>query len=185
MASIASPHNVETKEVIDFFQMLKTLATHASATCVEKALKENKELKGDNDALIRSLANLQVKLDGEVEKAKDAITQSNDAKAKAGALTSEIEGAKQTIADKDRRIGEDASTITGLRGTVEALGNEVKTREEEIKKHLERQEKDASRITELDTELKAKKTELEATSNQLKELQELSCKVVDGSKEFV
>ncbi|KAI0505816.1 hypothetical protein F5B22DRAFT_626436 [Xylaria bambusicola] len=185
MASVASPQEVGTQEVIDFFQLLGTLATNASATCVEKALKENKELKGDKDSLVRALTNLQIKLDDQVKRSEDAVAQSEDAKAKASALTSEVEGAKQTIADKDKKSEYDASTISGLQGKVAALDDEVKAREEQIKKHMEQQVKDANRISDLDAELGMKKTELEITSNQLKELQDLSCKVIDESKDFV
>ncbi|KAJ3565266.1 hypothetical protein NPX13_g7567 [Xylaria arbuscula] len=185
MASVESPQDVGTQEVIDFFQLLGTLAKHASSNCVEKALKENKELKGDNDALVRALTSLQTKLDDQVKRSKDAVAQSDDAKAKASALTSEIDGAKQMIADKEKKIEEDASAITGLQGKVETLENDIKAREEDIKKLQEQQGKDASQISELNAELNTKKTELEVMSSQLKELQDLSCTVIDGSKDLV
>ncbi|KAK5631519.1 hypothetical protein RRF57_007233 [Xylaria bambusicola] len=184
MLSVASPQEMGTQEIIDFFRLLSTLANDASATCVEKALKENKELKGDKDSLVRALTDLQAKLDAQVKKSDIAVAQSGEAKATADALKSEIDGAKQTIVAKDKMLEDDASAITGLQSKVAALENDVKTREEEIKKHMEQQAKDAGRITKLTTEFGAKKSELEMISNQLKELQDLSCKVIDGSKDF-
>ncbi|KAI0799446.1 hypothetical protein GGR55DRAFT_480895 [Xylaria sp. FL0064] len=196
MASEVSTQEVGTPEIAVFLKLLGDLAAHQSTTFIEKALKEHKEMKNtleatlkqkeeEYDTFARVMAKLKNDLDREVETAKNAVAESESAKAKAGELTNEIDGAKKTIAEKCQELEQGASTITGLQGNVEALQKDVQTRDEVIKNHEKRQAKDGTFIKELEAALGATKNELATTSNQLKELQDLSCQVVDGSKEFV
>ncbi|TGJ87784.1 hypothetical protein E0Z10_g901 [Xylaria hypoxylon] len=114
-----------------------------------------------------------------------AIAQSKEAKAKADELVNQIDGAKKTISEKDQKLEKDASIITSLKGNIDGLDQEVKTRDDVIKKQMEQQAKDSACIKELQGDLGKTRTELDVTSNELKEIQGLSCEVVDGSKEFV
>ncbi|KAI1349320.1 hypothetical protein F5Y01DRAFT_327527 [Xylaria sp. FL0043] len=196
MASEVSTQEVGTPEVAVFLKLLGDLAAHQSTTFIEKAIQEHKEMKStleatlkqkeaEYDTFARVMTKLKNDLDREVETAKNAVAESESAKAKAGELTNEIDGAKKTIAEKCQELEQGASTITGLQGNVEALQKEVQTRDKLIKNHEERQAKDGAFIKELEGDLGATKNELATTSNQLKELQDLSCQVVDGSKELV
>ncbi|KAI0107847.1 hypothetical protein GGR51DRAFT_548310 [Nemania sp. FL0031] len=180
------------QDVANFFELLRALATSPSTTWIDQVLKDNQRMKAsvkerehDHNSLVRVIAQLTNDRDAEIAKSKDAISQSEEAKTKAGELTTEIEGAKKTIADKDQKLEEDATVITTLKGDIEALGKEVQSRDDVIKKHEEQQANDGARIQELEGSLGTTKTELETASNQLNEIQSLSCQVVDGSKEFV
>ncbi|KAJ8126839.1 hypothetical protein O1611_g6799 [Lasiodiplodia mahajangana] len=192
MASEVDTQVVNTQDVANFFELLRTLASSSSTTWIDQVLKDNQKMKAnvkerehDNISLLRAITKLTNELDAEIAKSKDAISQSEEAKAKAGELTTEIEGAKKTIADKDQKLEEDATTIAALKGNVDALGKDIQSRDDTIKKHEEKQANDGARIQELEGLLGTTRTRLEATSSQLKEIQSLSCKVVDGSKDFV
>ncbi|KAI0872398.1 hypothetical protein GGS24DRAFT_18976 [Hypoxylon argillaceum] len=192
MASTAAAEAAGNPDVASFFELLHALAANPSATWIDQVLKDNEKMKADikqkevdSTSLLRSITELMNKLDIESAKSKEAISQSEQAKAKADELAAEIGGANKTIADKDQKLQEDASTITTLQGSVDALGKDVQSRDNIIKKHEEQQEKDLTRIKELEGSLETTKTELEVKLNQLKEIQSLSCEVVDGTKEFV
>ncbi|KAI1122243.1 hypothetical protein F5Y10DRAFT_78102 [Nemania abortiva] len=193
MASeVAAQVGTQTQDVANFFELLRALATSSSTTWIDQVLQDNermkvnvKEREDENTSLVRIITKLRNELDGEIEKAKQAVSQSEEAKAKAGELATEIEGAKKTIAEKDDKLQEDASTITSLQGNVEALGKDVQSRDDIIKKHEEQQANDSARINQLEGSLGSTQAQLEATSNQLNEIRSLSCEVVDGSKEFV
>ncbi|KAI0909185.1 hypothetical protein F4823DRAFT_563082 [Ustulina deusta] len=185
-----------TQEVTDFFKLLGALASHSSTTLIEKALNESKELKTtleatvkhkeqDFDTFSRGMTKLQNELDKAVETSKQAVAQTEDAKTKAADLTAKIDGAKKTIAEKDQKLGEDASTITTLQGNVDALQGDVKKLGNAIKEQEEQQVKDNTRIKELQGKLETTNADLQSTRNELKELKDLSCEVVDKSKEFV
>lgn len=191
-ARMVNTQLVGNQDVANFFELLRALATSSSTTWIDQVLKDNEKMKAnvkekedDHNSLVRIITRLRNELDTEAAKSKEAISQSEAAKAKADELATEIEGAKKTIADKDQRLQEDVSTITTLRGSVEALGKDVQSRDDIIKKHEEQQANDDTRIKELEGSLGTTKAELDVRLNQLAEIQSLSCQVVDGSKEFV
>jgi chromosome segregation ATPase len=191
-ARMANTQLVANQDVANFFELLRALATNSSTTWIDQVLKDNEKMKAnvkekedDHNSLVRVITKLRNELDTEAAKSKEAISQSEAAKAKADELATEIEGAKKTIADKDQRLQEDVSTITTLRGSVEALDKEVRSRDDIIKKHEEQQANDGTRIKELEGSLSTTKAELNVRLNQLEEIQSLSCKVVDRSKEDV
>ncbi|GAP88209.1 putative mei5 protein [Rosellinia necatrix] len=192
-ARTAHEQVVNNKDVSSFFELLRKLADiNASTDWINKILHDNDELhatvkqkESDCDSLLRFITKLQGNLDIEVGNSLRAISQSEEAKTKAEKLTTEIEGAKKTIADKDQQLKERATKITELQASVEALEKQVKDRDGTITTHKERQAKDGARIKELEASLGTTKTELNARSSQLKDLQSLSREVVDGSRENV
>ncbi len=93
---------------------------------------------------------------------KQAVAQTEDAKTKAADLTAKIDGAKKTIAEKDQKLGEDASTITTLQGNVDALQGDVKKLGNAIKEQEEQQVKDNTRIKELQGKLETTNADLKA-----------------------
>ncbi|KAI0432353.1 hypothetical protein F5Y09DRAFT_301927 [Xylaria sp. FL1042] len=196
MASEVSTREVGTPEMVVFLKLLSDLAAHQSTTFIDKAIREHKEMKNtleatlkqkdeEYNAFTRVMTKLKNDLDKEVATSKNAVAESESAKAKAGQLTNEIDEAKKTIVEKCQQLEEGASTINGLKGNVETLQKEVQTRNKVIKNREEQQAKATALIKDLEGELGDTKAKLVTTSNQLKELQDLSCKVVDGSKEFV
>lgn len=192
MASEVGAQAVGTQKVANFMELLRALANSPLTTLIDQVFKDNEQMKAnvkekenDHNALVRAIANLTKDLDAEIEKSKDATSQSEAAKAKADKLTGEIVEAKKTIADKEKKLEEDASAITNLKGNVETLDKEVKTRDDVIKKHEGKQATDGARIKELEASLETTKGELQAKLGELKELQDLSVQVVDQSKEFV
>ncbi|KAI1114950.1 hypothetical protein F5Y14DRAFT_148975 [Nemania sp. NC0429] len=191
-AQAVGTQEVANRDVANFLEILRALAHNPSTTWIDQVYKDNetmkasmKEKEDDHDALVRTLTKVQKKLDSEITKSIDATSQSEEAKAKANKLTGEIEEAKKTIADKEKKLQEDASAITTLKGNIETLNKEVKTRDDVIKKHEGKQATDGARIKELEGSLGTTKDELQTKLRELKELQDLSVKVVDGSKEFV
>ncbi|KAI0976978.1 hypothetical protein F4678DRAFT_130532 [Xylaria arbuscula] len=196
MAAVESTQDVSTQEVVDFLKLLNSLASHQSTSFIEKTLKENKTMQDSLKATLkekqeeyhtfaRVMAKLKNDLDRAVERSKTAVAESDSAKSRADELTSEIEGAKSTIAARGQALEKGAAEITGLKSNVETLQKVVKTRDDVIKTQEERQAKDSASIKDLEGKLQTTANELVDTSNQLKDLQDLSCKVVDGSKEFV
>ncbi|KAI1421298.1 hypothetical protein F5Y12DRAFT_718561 [Xylaria sp. FL1777] len=192
MASVASTQAVGALEVVNFLKLLSALATDQSTAWMDRVLKDNEDMKAivqqkesDNKTFVRTIANLKNELDEQVKRSDDAAAQSADAKTKASELVTEIDGAKKTIAEKDQKLKEDATTIAGLKGNVEALHEEAKKRNDVIEEQKELHVKDSASINKLQGQLVAAETALKTTSNQLKELQDLSCNVVDGTKEFV
>ncbi|KAJ8109911.1 hypothetical protein ONZ43_g6012 [Nemania bipapillata] len=189
---VVNAQEVGNRDVANFFELLRTLASSPSTAWIDQVIKDNESMKAnvkekqdDHTSLVRVITNLRIELDTEAAKSKAAISQSEAAKAKADELATEIAGAKKTIADKDQKLQEDANTITTLQGNVEALGKDVQSRDDIIKQHKKQQESDNTRIKELEASLGTTKAELEVKLNQLNEIQSLSCQVVDGSKEFV
>ncbi|RWA12567.1 hypothetical protein EKO27_g2532 [Xylaria grammica] len=187
-----SAPEVGTPEVVQFLKLLDALVAHQSTTWINKVLQENSEMKAivkqkedDDNTFFRAIAKVTNDRDAEAKKSKDAVAESNAAKAKADELVNEIEGAKKTITEKDQKLEEDASTITSLRGNIDALDQTVKNRDDVIKKQEEQQAKDGACIKDLEGALGKTKTELELTTTQLKELQGLSYPVVEESKDFV
>ncbi|KAI1160698.1 hypothetical protein F5B18DRAFT_675633 [Nemania serpens] len=192
MASEVGAQAMGTQEVANFLELLRALANTPSTALIDRVFKDNEKMKAnvkekedDHNSLIRAITNLRNDLDTEIEKSKKANSQSEEAKAKANKLTTEIEEAKKAIADKEKKLQEDASAITTLKGNVENLDKEVKTRDDVIKKHEGKQATDGARIKELEGSLGTTKEELQAKLRELKELQDLSVEVVDQSKEFV
>ncbi|KAI8945584.1 hypothetical protein F4801DRAFT_122972 [Xylaria longipes] len=188
---VAAP-KVDIPEVVNFLNLLSTLVADPSTTWIDKVLKENEDMKAtvkqkeaESNGFIQAIAKVSQDFSNEAEKSKQAIAQSDEAKTKAGELVTEMEDAKKTIADRDQKLQEDATVITKLQGDVEALDKEVKSRDEIIKKQGEQQANDGALIKELEGSLGSTKSELEAKTSQLKELRDLSCEVIDGSKEFV
>ncbi|KAI1739126.1 hypothetical protein F4680DRAFT_148927 [Xylaria scruposa] len=188
---MATP-KVNIPEVVNFLSLLSTLVADPSTTWVKGVLKENEDMKAavrqkeaESNGFIQAIAKVSQDFNIEVEKSKQAIAQSEEAKTKAGELATEVEDAKKTIADRDQKLQEDATTITNLQGNVENLDNEVKARDEIIKKQGEQQANDGARIKELEGSLETTQSELDVKTNQLKELRDLSCEVVEGTKDFV
>lgn len=192
MACEAGVQAVANRDVANFLEVLRALANNPSTTRIDQVFKDNEKMKADvkekendNDSLLRSMTKLQTKLDTAVAKSEDATSQSAEAKAIADKLTTEIEEAKKTIANKEKKLQEEAGTITTLKGNIETLNKEAKTRDDVIKKHEGKQATDGARIKELEGSLAKTKDELRAKLGELKELQDLSVRVVDGTKDFV
>ncbi|KAI0547871.1 hypothetical protein F4679DRAFT_344266 [Xylaria curta] len=188
---MATPQ-VNIPDVVNFLSLLSTLVADPSTTWVKEVLKENEEMKAavkqkeaEFNGFIQAIAKVSQDFNIEVEKSKQAIAQSDEAKAKAGELATEVEDAKKTIAERDQKLQEDATTITDLQGNVENLDKEVKARDEIIKKQEEQQANDGARIKELEGSLQTTQSELDVKTNQLNELRDLSCEVVEGTKDFV
>ncbi|KAI0857483.1 hypothetical protein F4860DRAFT_356862 [Xylaria cubensis] len=183
---------VNIPEVVNFLGLLSTLVADPSTTWVKEVLKENEDMKAavkqkeaESNGFVQAITKVSNDFNIEVEKSKQAIAQSNEAKTKASELVTEIEDAKKAIADRDQKLQEDATTITNLQGDVENLDEKVKARDEIIKKQEEQQATDGARIKELEGSLETTQSELDVKSNQLKELRDLSCEVIDGTKDFV
>ncbi|KAI1170290.1 hypothetical protein F4777DRAFT_126184 [Nemania sp. FL0916] len=192
MASQTDTQEVNTQDVAKFFELLRALSESPSTTWIDQVLKTNESMKAsvqekdnDHDGLIRSITRLRTDLDTEIEKSKNAIVQSDEAKLKASQLTAELEDAQKTIATKDQQLEEDNSIITGLKGNIDSLSKELEDRNDIIKKQEEQQATDGARIKELEGQLEATQTDLNMSSNTLKEIQSLSCRVVDRPKDFV
>ncbi|KAF2970473.1 hypothetical protein GQX73_g3091 [Xylaria multiplex] len=183
---------VNRPEVVDFLKLLDAMVTHQSTTWISQVVAENEQMKtivkqkeADNNTFVRTIAKVTNDRDAEAANCERALAQSNEDKAKADKLANEIDDAKKTIAEKNQKLEEEASTINSLKGNIETLGQEAKTRDDVIKKQEERHAKDNACIKELQATLGATKSVLHITSTQLKELQDFSCKVVDESKDFV
>ncbi|TRX94164.1 hypothetical protein FHL15_004932 [Xylaria flabelliformis] len=188
---MATP-KVNIPEVVNFLSLLSTLVADPSTTWVKEVLKENEDMKAavkqkeaESNGFVQAITKVSNDFNIEVEKSKQAIAQSNEAKTKAGELVTEIEDAKKTIADRDQKLQEDATTITNLQGNVETLDKEVKARDEIIKKQEEQQANNGARIKELEGSLETTQSELDVKTSQLRELRDLSCEVVEGTKDFV
>ncbi|KAI0539610.1 hypothetical protein GGR58DRAFT_512302 [Xylaria digitata] len=187
-----STHGLNRPEVVDFFKLLDALITHQSTTWINQVVAENEQMKttvkqkeADNNTLVRTIAKVTNDCDAEAANCKRALAQSSEDKAKADKLVNEIDDAKKTIAEKDQKLEENASAINGLKGDIDALGQHVKSRDGVIKKQEEQQAKDNACIKELQATLSTTKNDLHITSSQLKELQGLSRRMVEESKEFV
>ncbi|KAJ2990273.1 hypothetical protein NUW58_g3034 [Xylaria curta] len=192
MASQADAQGVGPQDVGNFLKLLGALVADPSTTWIGQVIKENAAMKDaaekqetESKGLVRILAKVSHDHDKQVELSKQAVSQSEEAKTKAGELATEVENAKKTIADRDQKLEENATTITTLQGNVEALDKQVKDRDETIKKHEAQHADDARNIKVLQGTLGTTRIELSAKSNQLKELQDLSCEMVDGSRDFV
>ena len=96
-----------------------------------------------------------------------------------------MEEAKKTIASKDQKLQDDAKTISDLNENIQALTKELQARNDVITKQEEQQKNDIARIKDLEGSLNSTQSQLNNTTNELKEIRSLSCKVVDGSKEYV
>ncbi|KAI0409774.1 hypothetical protein F4802DRAFT_542002 [Xylaria palmicola] len=180
------------QDVADFLKLLGMLVADPSTTWVNHVLQDNQQMKAtvrqkeaESNGFIQALAKVSQDLKTEVDKSKRAITESREAKTKAAELVTAIEGANQTIADKEQKLQKDAATITNLQGNIDSLDKEVKSRDDIIRKQGEAQANNGARIRELEGSLGTTQSELNAKSNQLRELQDLSCEVVDQSKDFV
>ncbi|KAI0439848.1 hypothetical protein F4803DRAFT_22336 [Xylaria telfairii] len=188
----AATPKIAIPEVANFLSLLSTLVSDPSATWINKVLKDNDDMKAavkqkeaEYNGFIKTIAKVSRDFEAEVEKSKQAVAQSDEAKTKASELATEVEDAKKTIADKDQKLQENTTTITNLQENVESLDKQVKARDEVIKGQGEKQANDGACIKALENELGMTKDKLDATSNQLKELRDLSCEVTDESKEFV
>ncbi|KAI1752135.1 hypothetical protein F4782DRAFT_158502 [Xylaria castorea] len=188
---VATP-KVNIPDVVNFLSLLGTLVADPSTTWVKDVLKENEGMKAavkqkeaESNGFIQAIAKVSQDFNTQVEKSKLAVAQSEEAKTKAGELATEVEDAKKTIADRDQKLQEDATTITDLQGKMESLDKEAKARDEVIKKQEEQQANDGARIMELEGSLGTTQSELDAKTTQLRELRDLSCEVIDGSKDFV
>ncbi|KAI0474597.1 hypothetical protein F4859DRAFT_74079 [Xylaria cf. heliscus] len=179
-------------EMANFLSLLSALAADPSITWMEKVVEDNNAMRAavakrdiECKGFIHAIAKVSENHKIEAEKSERAVTESEEAKKKAGELVTEMEHAKKTIAEKDQKLQEDGATITKLQGNVEDLDKEVNARNEVIKKQEEQHANDGARIKGLENELETTKGELDTTTNQLKELQDLSCKIIDGSREEV
>ncbi|KAI0198399.1 hypothetical protein F4808DRAFT_261781 [Astrocystis sublimbata] len=187
-----TPPKVGIPEVANFLNLLGTLMSDPSTTWIDRVLKDNEAMKAavtqkeiENNGFIQAIAKVSQDLSVEIEKSKLAIAQSDEAKAKASELATEMEQATKTLAEKEQKLQEDASTITSLQGSLESLGKEVSTRDEVIKKQEEQQANHAARIKELEGSLATTQSELDTITAQLSELRSFSCEMADGSKHFV
>ncbi|KAI1431054.1 hypothetical protein GGR50DRAFT_111882 [Xylaria sp. CBS 124048] len=189
-AAAASP--LTSHEVVSFLKLLTSLAADSSTTCIGQVFAQNEEMKAtiekqtaEHTALTRVIANLSQAHDAEIEKSKQASAQTEEAKAKAAELATEIENAKKTIADKDHQLAERDTSITTLQKGLEASKGEVKARDDIIRRLQEQQSKDEQQSKKLIKKSQAIEAELQVKSGQLKEIQDLSCNVVDEPREFV
>ncbi|KAI1357328.1 hypothetical protein F5Y08DRAFT_346858 [Xylaria arbuscula] len=195
LPEVAAP-KPHAQDVTSFLNLLNLLVADTSATWIKQVMEDNERMKAairekdeKTEAASRSfvlaISEVSRKLDIANEESKKAIAESEEAKTKAGELTTAIENAKSTIAERDQKLQDDATKITGLEGNVEALGKEVQTRDETIKTQKEQQEASNARIKELKNSLTNAVGHLETTTGHLKDLQDLSWQIADGSREFV
>ncbi|KAI1826537.1 hypothetical protein F4861DRAFT_62876 [Xylaria intraflava] len=193
MASTAAPVGpvgpgspITPQEVADFLKLVNTLAASQSTLWINNVLKENAEVKaaseqkrGDNDSLLRAIADLTFSRDKEIENAKRAKAESDEAKAKTDKLLAEVESSKSTLADKDKALLEANKKIADLEKASEALHADVKARDDTIKKQQEQLSGDSARIKDLEGQLGNREDELKTTTGQLRELKDLSCEMID------
>lgn len=193
MVAGPKPH---AQDVASFLNLLNLLVADTSATWIKQVTEDNERMKAairekdeKTEAASRSfvlaISEVSRKLDIANEESKKAISESEAAKMKAGKLTTEMETAKSTIAERDQKLQDDVAKIAGLEGKMEALGKEVKTRDKTIKTLKEQQEASDTRIKELNDSLTNANGQLETTAGHLKDLQDLSLQITDGSREFV
>ncbi|KAK5636469.1 hypothetical protein RRF57_012181 [Xylaria bambusicola] len=195
LPEVAAP-KPHAQDVTSFFNLLNLLMADTSATWIKQVMEDNERMKSAirekdektkaaSDSFVLAISEVSRKLNIANEESKKAIDESKEAKTKAGELTAKIENAKSIIAERDQKLRDDATKITGLEGNVEALGKEIQARDETIKTQKEQQEASTTRIKELKDSLRNAMGRLETTTGHLKDLQDLSCSVPDGSKEFV
>ncbi len=195
LPKVAAP-KPHAQDVTSFLNLLNLLVADTSATWIKQVMEDNErmtaamrekdeKIEAASRSFVLAISEVSRKLDIANEESKKAIAESEEAKTKAGELTTKIENAKSTIAERDQKLQDDATKITGLEGNVEALGKEVQTRDETIKTQKEQQDDSNTRIKELKDSLTNAIGHLETTTGHLKDLQDLSWQIADGPREFV
>ncbi|KAI2641186.1 hypothetical protein GGS21DRAFT_361514 [Xylaria nigripes] len=186
------PPQVNVQEGIAFLNLLTSIAADPSTAWIRQLIRDNECLKAaskkqmdESNGFMMALAKLSQDLQQEIEKSQRAVSESESSKAKATELANAVDDANKKMAEKDQELENNVTTINGLKTDVENLDKEVKARDEEAKKHEEKQAQDSVCISELVEELGTTKAKLGTAADQLKELEELSWKMGEMSKDEV
>ncbi|KAI3318500.1 hypothetical protein HD806DRAFT_311311 [Xylariaceae sp. AK1471] len=187
MASQGGP-----QQMSDFLKLLNSLVTDPSTGWIDRVLKDNEAMKAcvedqqkDYNGVVRAMGKLSNDLQIEAGKAERAAAQSDEAKARAGELATEVDDARKNIAEKDQQLQQDAQVIIDLQTKLEARDKEVEARDELLKKHEEQRTKSVAAFKEYKQELVKTKDELATKSVQLKEIEQLSYEMVTASKDYI
>ncbi|RYP14590.1 hypothetical protein DL765_006261 [Monosporascus sp. GIB2] len=135
--------------------------------------------------LTRSVGRLQQELDSKTEAEKNISAQSAKLENAKKNLTDELNAEKVKVAEKDKRLQENAKAVSELQGKLKACTNSINKLRDTVKEKETEEKETSSRLVKLSTELEEKKSEMATMSEKLKSLSQYSCEMKTASSEAI
>ncbi|RYO77672.1 hypothetical protein DL766_004732 [Monosporascus sp. MC13-8B] len=135
--------------------------------------------------LTRSVGRLQQDLDSKTEAAKNMSAQSAQLENAKKTLTGELHAEKAKVAEKDKRLQENAKAVSELQGKLKTHTNSINKLKDTVKERETEQKETSSRLNKVSKELEEKKAEMAKMSEKLKALSQYSCTMNTASDEAI
>ncbi|RYO91937.1 hypothetical protein DL764_008219 [Monosporascus ibericus] len=184
---------------VDYSQNLKTLFGLMDALTSEPSYKAIRQVHGENDSLkqqietqsqeikvlTRTVGRLQQSLDSETETLKGTSAQLAKLENVKKTLTGERDAEKAKVAEKEKRLQENAKAVSELQEKLKVSANSINNLKEIVKKKDNQQNEKSSLLSKVSTELEGKKAEMTTMSEKLKALSQYSCAMTTASDEVI
>ncbi|RYP90513.1 hypothetical protein DL770_003360 [Monosporascus sp. CRB-9-2] len=184
---------------VDYAQNLKTLfglmdslTSEASYNSIRQVHRENDSLKQQVEmqsqeikTLTRTVGRLQQSLDSETETAKNTSAQLAKLENIKKTLAGERDAEKAKVADKEKRLQENAKAVSELQGKLKASADSINKLRDIVKEKENQQNEKSSLLNKVSTELERKKAETATMSEKLKALSQYSCEMTTASDEAI
>ncbi|RYP86378.1 hypothetical protein DL769_000762 [Monosporascus sp. CRB-8-3] len=181
-----------SRDLKTLFGLIDSLKSDPSYNSIRQVLGENDSLKQqvgeesqDLEALTRTVGRLQQSLDSETERGKEKSTQLGELKTINKTLTGERDTEKEKVAEKEKRLQENAKAVSELQAKLKASTNTINKLKDSIKEKENQCKETSSLLNKVTTELKEKKAEVATMSEKYKALSQYSCVMNTASDEVI
>ncbi|RYP47649.1 hypothetical protein DL768_006302 [Monosporascus sp. mg162] len=183
----------------DYSQNLKTLFGLMESLTSEPSYKSIRQVHGENDSLkqqiemqsqeiktlTRTVGRLQQSLDSETETVKDKSAQLAKLENVKKTLTGERDAEKAKVAEKEKRLRENANAVSELQARLKMSDNSINKLKERVKEKENQLNEKSSFFNKVSTELERKKSEMATMSEKLNALLQYSCAMTTASDEAI
>ncbi|RYP22760.1 hypothetical protein DL767_008987 [Monosporascus sp. MG133] len=184
---------------VDYSQNLKTLFELMETLTSEPSYNSVRQVHGENDSLkqhiemqsqeittlTRTVGRLQQSLDSETETVKEISAQLTKLENVNKTLTGERDAEKAKVAEKEKRLQENANAVSELQGKLKVSANSINKLKDIVKEKDNKQNETSSLLNKVGTELEGKKAEMVTMSEKLKALTQYSCVMTTASDDAI